>query len=191
MARTGHLLRPTFTPGRADAYRRRGGPWDRGPLPAGFVRSSRAAVVDDAGILDPDGLEGAVAALAGRLRRSGVRRGQVVAWQLPNSAEVVVLYRACWRVGAIAAPVHHRMGEAEVAAALGQDPRMFAAQGGEDFELCFCCSPAGRDAVDAALAPLGAVPVTWVGQVRASAPGERARAGFRDLSGLAGYEHSF
>ncbi len=32
-------------------------------------------------------------------------------------------------------------GVAEVASALGEDPAAFAAQGGEDFELCFCARP--------------------------------------------------
>ena len=41
-------------------------------------------------------------------------------------------------------------GVAEVASALGEDPASFAAQGGEDFELCFCASPASRQAVEAA-----------------------------------------
>jgi acyl-CoA synthetase (AMP-forming)/AMP-acid ligase II len=77
-------------------------------------------VVDDAARLDGDQVEAAVATLAGRLRATGVRRGDVVAWQLPNGAGVVVLYRACWRLGAIAAPLHHRLGAAEVAGALDQ-----------------------------------------------------------------------
>jgi cyclohexanecarboxylate-CoA ligase len=54
--------------------------------------------------------------LAGGLRRLGVRRGDVVAWQLPNWHEAVLLYRACWRLGAVAAPIHHGAGAAEVAA---------------------------------------------------------------------------
>ena len=85
-------------------------------------------------------------------------------------------------------------GVAEVASVLGEDPAAFAAQGGEDFELCFCAGPASRQAVEAAVAGLGTVTVTWVGEVRGSAPA-RARAYFRDLTGplagLAGYEHSF
>lgn len=55
-----------------------------------------------------------VASLAGALRARGVRRGDAVAWQLPNSIEVDVLYRACWRLGAIAVPVHHLAGAADV-----------------------------------------------------------------------------
>jgi cyclohexanecarboxylate-CoA ligase len=48
-----------------------------------------------------------------------------VAWQLPNCLEAYLLYRACWRLGAVAAPVHHAAGEADVAAALAQvEPRL-------------------------------------------------------------------
>jgi thiamine-monophosphate kinase len=43
-------------------------------------------------------------------------------------------------------------GVTEVASALGQDPALLAARGGEDYELCFCASPAGRRAVETALA---------------------------------------
>ena len=39
----------------------------------------------------------------------------MVAWQAPNWPEVVELYRACWQLGAVAAPVHHLAGDAEVA----------------------------------------------------------------------------
>jgi cyclohexanecarboxylate-CoA ligase len=55
-----------------------------------------------------------VAALAGGLRARGVRRTDVVTWQLPNWHESVLLYRACWRLGAIAAPLHHSWGTSEV-----------------------------------------------------------------------------
>jgi acyl-CoA synthetase (AMP-forming)/AMP-acid ligase II len=55
-----------------------------------------------------------VAALAGGLRSGGVRRRTVVAWQAPNWHEAVLLYRACWRLGAIAAPIHQQAGPADV-----------------------------------------------------------------------------
>jgi acyl-CoA synthetase (AMP-forming)/AMP-acid ligase II len=105
---------------RASHYRRPGGPWDRGTLESGFTSTPAAGIVDDAGRLDGDEVEGAVASLAGRLRAAGVRRGHVVAWQLPNCAAAVVLYRACWRLGAVAAPVHHRLGAREMDGALAQ-----------------------------------------------------------------------
>jgi cyclohexanecarboxylate-CoA ligase len=119
-ARSGTRLRPTLVHSRAARYRRAGGPWDRAALDAGFAPVAGAAVIDDTGRLDGGALEAAVAALAGRLRGAGVRRGAVVAWQLPNGAEAIVLYRACWRLGAVAAPLHHRLGPAEVTAALDQ-----------------------------------------------------------------------
>ncbi|HEY7947583.1 MAG TPA: AMP-binding protein [Acidimicrobiales bacterium] len=118
--RRGPRLRPTLVPTRAARYRRPGGPWDRGALESGFPGGRGAAVVDDLGHLDGNALEAAVAELAGRLRAAGVRRGDVVAWQFPNGAPAVVLYRACWRLAAVAAPLHHRLGAAEVAAALDQ-----------------------------------------------------------------------
>ena len=50
---------------------------------------------------------------ASALRRRGVRRGDAVAFQLGNQIETVVLYRACWRLGAVAMALHHRMGTSE------------------------------------------------------------------------------
>ncbi|MGH2862482.1 MAG: thiamine-phosphate kinase [Solirubrobacteraceae bacterium] len=83
-------------------------------------------------------------------------------------------------------------GVAEAATALGQDPAVFAARGGEDYELCFCASPASRRALEVALASASAgTPITWIGEVRGSQP---VGARFRDLpgsaAGLTGYEHS-
>ncbi|MEJ5254102.1 MAG: AMP-binding protein [Acidimicrobiales bacterium] len=67
----------------------------------------------------PQGRELAVA-LAGGLRRRGVRRGDRVAWRLPNDERVIALYRACWRLGAVAAPLHPRSGGAEIGALISQ-----------------------------------------------------------------------
>ncbi|MGH8985258.1 MAG: class I adenylate-forming enzyme family protein, partial [Acidimicrobiia bacterium] len=113
-------LRPTYTHPRAREYRAAGGPWDVPSLDAlvtdAAARTDGDLVVDDsAGVrLDGAGLEARVAALAGGLRAAGVRRGDVVAWQAPNGHEIVLLYRACWRLGAIAGPVHHQAGPADV-----------------------------------------------------------------------------
>ncbi len=52
--------------------------------------------------------------LAGALARAGVRRHDVVAWQLPNRAEAVLLFAASWRLGAVAVPLHHLAGATEV-----------------------------------------------------------------------------
>lgn len=113
-------LRPTLVHRRAAHYRRPGGPWDRAALDTSFPLTKDAAVVDDHVRLAGAGLEATVAAVAGGLRRAGVRRRGVVSWQLPNSAAALVLYRACWRLGAVAAPLHHRLGPTEVGAALSQ-----------------------------------------------------------------------
>ena len=125
-------LRPTLTQTRAAVYRRPGGPWDRGPLDASFPAGARADVVDDSGRLDAAAAYQAVGEVAGALVTSGVRRGDVVSWQLPNSAAALLLYRACWRIGAVAAPLHHRMGSrCEVAGALDQvRPRARHRRGG-------------------------------------------------------------
>jgi acyl-CoA synthetase (AMP-forming)/AMP-acid ligase II len=113
-------LRPTYRHPRAREYRALGGPWDLPSLDGLVTDAARGArgelVVDDtAGVgLDGRGLEVRVAALAGGLRAAGVRRRDVVAWQAPNWHEAVLLYRACWRLGAVAAPVHHQAGPADV-----------------------------------------------------------------------------
>ena len=66
--------------------------------------------------------------MAGALRDRGVARGDTVAWQSPNRWEVVALYRACWRLGAVAAPLHHQAGPAEVEQLLlGLDPALVVA----------------------------------------------------------------
>jgi cyclohexanecarboxylate-CoA ligase len=120
-------LRPTLTHARARHYRRAGGPWDRGALDHGFARGS-SAVVDGAGRLDGAAVEDLVDRLAGRLKGAGVGRGRVVCWQLPNGTGALALYRACWRLGAVAAPLHHRLGPAEVAGAMAQvDPALVLA----------------------------------------------------------------
>jgi acyl-CoA synthetase (AMP-forming)/AMP-acid ligase II len=58
------------------------------------------------------------ALIGGGLRRAGVRRGHVVSWQLPNSPDVASLYRACWHIGAVAAPVHHAFAATDTEMAL-------------------------------------------------------------------------
>jgi acyl-CoA synthetase (AMP-forming)/AMP-acid ligase II len=112
-------LRPSYRHPEARAYRAPGGPW-AGPsldetLTAATRRARGPVVLDDGGaVLDGPAVEAAAAALAGGLRAAGVRRGDVVAWQAPNWHEVVLLYRACWRLGAVAGPLHHQAGTADV-----------------------------------------------------------------------------
>ena len=85
---------------------------------------ANAALRDDL-VVDADGrwsssaLEDRVAAVAGGLRARGVAAGDAVCWQLPNGVDAVVLYRACWRLGAVAAPIHHLAGAADVERIVG------------------------------------------------------------------------
>ena len=95
-------LRATYRHPGASAYLRPGGAWDVPTLDA--LLTARAPWPSD----------DAVARIAGGLRARGVGRGDVVAWQLPNVPEAMLLYRACWRLGAIAGPIHHQAGAAEV-----------------------------------------------------------------------------
>ncbi|HXZ63003.1 MAG TPA: AMP-binding protein [Acidimicrobiales bacterium] len=117
-------LRATWVPSQARRYRRPGGPWDVPTLDALLVAHG-GEVVDGHTRLSPAQVDALVAAVAGGLRERGARRGDVVAWQVPNSVAAAVLARACWRLGAVAAPVLHSFGAADVQAALGQvDPRL-------------------------------------------------------------------
>ncbi len=82
-------------------------------------------IVDGDGRWTPQQIETLVARVAGGLHERGVRRGRAVVWQLPNSLAAAVLARACWRIGAVAAPVLHSFGPAELASATAQvDPAL-------------------------------------------------------------------
>jgi len=100
------VLAPTFETPLGSEYRRPGGPWDQPSLDALLTRVAEPSLADR------------VARVAGGLRARGVRPGDAVAWQSPNRDEVALLYRACWRLGAVAAPIHHQMGPADRAAVL-------------------------------------------------------------------------
>jgi len=123
-------LRATYRHPEARAYRAPGGPWDAASLDDALTHAAASArgpvLVDDTTTLDGPGVVAATAALAGGLRAAGVRRGDVVAWQAPNWHEVVLLYRACWRLGAVAGPIHHQAGTADVERMLATlSPRLF------------------------------------------------------------------
>ncbi len=108
---------------KAAEYDLPGGPWDR-PVLGQLLSRARSlggtSLVDGALRLDARALDAAVQATSAALLRSGVRRGDIIAWQLPGSAAAVVLLHACWHNGFVPAPVHHRMGPAELQAALSQ-----------------------------------------------------------------------
>jgi cyclohexanecarboxylate-CoA ligase len=106
-------LRPTWVPSQARRYRKAGGPWDVPTLDT-LITARAGEVVDGTCRLTPAAMESLVAAVAGGLRERGVRHGHAVAWQLPNSLAATVLTRACWRIGAVAAPLLHSLGTADV-----------------------------------------------------------------------------
>ena len=97
-------------------YLEPGGPWDvptLDRLAADHSVTRGPAVADSVSRLDARSLSACVAALAGGLRAAGVVKGDAVAWQLPNCIEALVLHRACWRLGAVAVPLHHQLGPRE------------------------------------------------------------------------------
>lgn len=90
-----------------------------------LISANGGEIVDGSTRLSADAAESLVAAVAGGLRERGIKRGDAVAWQVPNSLAAAILTRACWRLGAVAAPVLHSFGAADVQAALGQiDPAL-------------------------------------------------------------------
>src|SRR5690348_3052290 len=56
----------------------------------------------------------AVERAAGMLAAHGVRKGDVVSLLLPNSAEYIIAYFACWQLGALAGPVNGHLKEQEI-----------------------------------------------------------------------------
>ena len=75
---------------------------------SGDQRISTAAVVERA--------QGLAAAFNAR----GIGHGDHVAFQMPNGIDAVALYRACWRIGAVAVPVHPGAGTARIAEVIDQ-----------------------------------------------------------------------
>ncbi|MHB1774555.1 MAG: class I adenylate-forming enzyme family protein [Acidimicrobiales bacterium] len=110
-------LRATWVPSHTRRYRQPGGFWRVPPLDR-VLSAPTSTVVDGSLRLDAAAVERLAGRVAGGLAARGVRRRQVVTWQLANSAAAVVLLRACWRLGAVAAPVLHTLGRADAEAAL-------------------------------------------------------------------------
>ena len=89
------------------------------------------AVIDGDVVLDHATLDRLASTVAASLRAMGVRHRDVVAWQLPNWWEAVVLFHACWRCGAVATPIHHQVGSSEVDRILEElEPKVSLASAG-------------------------------------------------------------
>jgi cyclohexanecarboxylate-CoA ligase len=111
-------------PSQARAYRQSGGPWDVPTLDA-LMSAHGGDIVDGDTRLSAAQVDALVAVVAGGLRARGAVKGAAVAWQVPNSLAAAVLARACWRLGAVAAPILHSFGAADVEGALAQiDPAL-------------------------------------------------------------------
>src|SRR5437667_6349377 len=70
---------------------------------------------------EPDGrrftyaeFDAAVNRAAAMLRAHGIGKGDVVSLLMPNSAEYIVAYFACWKLGTIAGPVNSLLKEHEI-----------------------------------------------------------------------------
>jgi thiamine-monophosphate kinase len=80
-------------------------------------------------------------------------------------------------------------GVAAAARSLGRPAAELAAEGGEDYELCFCIDPAARGAVERALADLAGV--SWIGEVAAGPGGVTLLDGRGDVVRGEGFEHTW
>ena len=113
-------IRATFRNPRTNEYAAPGGPWYGADLPSLLLAlpSLTTLVCAPDGRLGTDDLLDAVRHTAGWLRARGVERRDAVAWQLPNGADVVVLYLATWWLGAVAVPFHEGVTAHEAGAVL-------------------------------------------------------------------------
>lgn len=59
--------------------------------------------------------DSAVNRTANLLRANGIVKGDVVSLLLPNSAEYIIAYFACWKIGALAGPVNSLLKREEIA----------------------------------------------------------------------------
>jgi cyclohexanecarboxylate-CoA ligase len=77
-------------------------------------------VVHDDARLSTAELEERVGGVAGGMVAAGVGPGDRVAFQLPVGIDAIVLYRACWRIGAVAVALHPAAGPHQLDASIAQ-----------------------------------------------------------------------
>src|SRR5207245_4124802 len=58
--------------------------------------------------------QSAVDRVAATLASHGISKGEVVSLLMPNSAEYIIAYFACWKIGAVAGPVNSLLKEHEI-----------------------------------------------------------------------------
>jgi acyl-CoA synthetase (AMP-forming)/AMP-acid ligase II len=112
------MERPRFDPARSREFIARGW-WREDTLPAWIAthaqrRARAAALAWPGGSLTWAQLQDRVLRAAAGLRRRGVKRGDVVVLQLPNSPEFIVSYLALCRLGAVTCTLHMPYRKAEV-----------------------------------------------------------------------------
>ena len=113
----------SFDPERVRGYVERG--WWRSDTLSGWLRRNArerpegAALVDGRGTVSHAALDARVAALAAGLHHAGVRPGEVVAVQLPNTRELVEVFLAASALGAVTTPLDTALRGPELAARLG------------------------------------------------------------------------
>lgn len=117
-------------------------------------------------------LDDEVTALAARLLEAGVTSGEVIGAQLPNGVELVELYLAAWRIGAVVSPLAMQYREHEL---LG----MGSAAG---FSMLVTVPDfAGRAMAAEAVSVAGKIPGLRIVATLTSAPVAEPLAGVRSL----------
>ncbi|MEO8572946.1 MAG: long-chain-fatty-acid--CoA ligase [Pyrinomonadaceae bacterium] len=69
--------------------------------------------------------------MANMLRANGVAKGDVVSLLLPNSAEYIFAYFACWKIGALAGPVNSLLKKEEIEWVVGNSEAKLMLVGSE------------------------------------------------------------
>src|SRR5688500_4153838 len=77
------------------------------------------------------GFDSAVNRTANMLLAHGISKGDVVSLLLPNSAEYVIAYFACWKIGALAGPVNSLLKKEEIEWVVGNSEAKLMLVGSE------------------------------------------------------------
>tara|TARA_Y100000385_G_scaffold84039_1_gene86159 strand:+ start:8036 stop:9676 length:1641 start_codon:yes stop_codon:yes gene_type:complete len=119
------MIRPTHLSAERKEQSSREGCWRNRLLDdciASLAKSNSAAtaVVDDHHVISYSELDSLIDRFAAVLRTLGVKRGEVVSWQLPNWLESIIVHHASIRIGAISNPIVPIYRHREVAFILKQ-----------------------------------------------------------------------